>query len=49
MALVPSPKFVSPLIIPVVAVSMPDIPIPIGPSNTAINLDRTIEIIILTT
>ena len=49
MALVPRPKFVSPLMIPVVAVNIPEIPIPIGPSNTAINLERIIDIIILIT
>ncbi len=46
-ALVPNPKLVKPAIIPVVAVSMPEIPIPTGPKRTAMNLERTIEITIL--
>jgi hypothetical protein len=48
-ALVPKPKLVRLLINPVVVVSSPDIPIPVGPSRTATNFERIIAIIMLKT
>jgi hypothetical protein len=43
------PKLVRLPIIPVVELSKPKTPIPVGPSHTAINFERIIEIIILKT
>jgi hypothetical protein len=49
IALVPRPKLVNPLTKPVVEVNSPAIPIPAGPSKTAINLVLIMDITILKT